>query len=78
MARRKCMSNAFKDAIEQVSALPAATQEQIGQELLAHVEKLQRLRVRLKHAAESLDRGGGHEVEMADVIKRARSRYGRA
>jgi hypothetical protein len=72
------MSNTFKDAVEQVSALPDATQEQIGRELLAHVEQLQRLRSRLEHATQSLDRGGGREVEMADVIRRARSRYGRA
>jgi hypothetical protein len=72
------MTNTLKRAIEKVTALPAETQERIGEELLSHVEKLQRLRTRLEHAAESLDRDGGHEVEMADVIGRARSGYGSA
>lgn len=71
------MTSTLKQAIAAMERLPAATQEQIGGELLAHVEKLQRLRTRLEDAAQSLDRGGGHEVKIADVIKRARSRYGR-
>jgi hypothetical protein len=72
------MTNAFKQAIEKVSELPSAAQERIGEELLLHVEKVRRLRSQIETAAQSLDRGGGRELKMTDVIKRARAQYGKA
>ena len=72
------MANAINRAIEKVATLPAETQERIGEELLSHVEKVQRLQSKLGAAAHSLDHGGGRELKMAEVIDRARAQYGEA
>ena len=72
------MTNALKQAIEEVSELPPAAQERIGEELLLHVEKLRHLRSKIQVAARSLDHGGGRELDLPDIIKRARAQYGKA
>jgi hypothetical protein len=72
------MTNALKQAIEKMATLPEAAQEQIGKELLFHVEKVRRLRLQLERAAGSLDHGGGRELKMTEVIERARAQYGQA
>jgi len=72
------MTNTFKQAIEEVSTLPAAAQDKIGEDLLLHVEKVRRLRSRLEKAAHSLNRGEGRELDLNDIVKRSRARYGKA
>ena len=72
------MTNALKQAFEKVAELPQAAQERIGEELLLHVKKVRRLRSKLESAGRSLDQRGGRELKMSDVIKRARTQYGRA
>jgi hypothetical protein len=63
---------------KKVATVPAETQERIGEELLSHVEKVQRLQSELGAAAHSLDHGGGRESKMSEVIDRARAQYGEA
>jgi hypothetical protein len=70
------MINTLKQAIEEVSTLPEAAQQKIGEDLLLHVEKVRRLRSHLETAAHSLDSGQGRELHLSDIIKRARARYG--
>ena len=72
------MTNALKQAIEKMATLPEAAQDQIGKELLLHVEKVRRLRLQLESAARSLDHGAGRELKMTEVIERARAQYGQA
>jgi hypothetical protein len=72
------MTNVLKKAIASVTALPEEAQEQIGEELLLHVAKLRRLRTTIDQGLRSLDRCGGREIDIEDVIKRARKRYGAA
>ena len=72
------MTDTFKQAIEEISTLPAAAQDKIGADLLLHVEKVRRLRSHLETAAHSLERGEGRELHLSDIIKRARARYGQA
>jgi hypothetical protein len=72
------MTNAFKQAIQGVAELLPAAQERIGEELLLHVEKLRRLRSQIQTAAQSLDHGGGRDLDITDVIERARAQYGNA
>ena len=72
------MTNALKQAIEKMATLPEAAQDQIGKELLLHVEKVRRLRLQLESAARSLDHEGGRELKMTEVIERARAQYGQA
>ncbi len=63
-------------ALAEVAGLPEAAQEQIGQELLAHVTKLRALRGDLEAGIASLDAGGGRNLDIEDVLARARKRHG--
>lgn len=69
------MTNTLKQAIQRVSELPPAAQEQIGEELLLHVENVRRLRSQLETGADSLDHNGERVLKMADVIQRARAQH---
>ena len=62
----------------EVERLPADVQERIGRELLAHLEKLRSLRADIAKGIRSLDRGAGRELDIEDVIKRARRRNAKA
>ena len=72
----KYMTKALNKAISEVKSLPEADQETIGRELLEHVEKLRSLRSELALGAMSLDAGLGKELDVDEVISRARGRYG--
>jgi hypothetical protein len=69
------MVKVFEEAVAKITALPETDQEQIGRELLEHVEKLRALRADLQAGIDSLDAGRGQERDISDVIKRARARY---
>jgi hypothetical protein len=71
------MVKVLEDAMAKVTALPDADQEQIGRELLEHVERLRALRADLQAGIDSLDAGRGKELRIGDVIKRARARHGK-
>jgi hypothetical protein len=71
------MGKTFKDAVAEVATLPEPDQEKIGRDLLAHVEKLRALRADLAAGLRSLDEGQGTEVDIEDVIRRARDRHGK-
>ena len=72
------MIKILEQAVAKVTALPETDQEQIGRELLAHVEKLRALRADLQAGIDSLDAGRGQELDIGDVIKRARARYAKS
>jgi hypothetical protein len=72
------MVKTLERAMAEVERLPAAVQERIGRELLAHVEKLRKLRADIAKGIRSLDRGAGRELDIEDVIKRARRRNAKA
>jgi len=69
------MIKVLKEALDQVTTLPEADQEQIGRELLEHVLKIRALRADLQAGIDSLDRDRGQELDMDDVIRRARARH---
>lgn len=69
------MVKTLKLTIAEVETLPDAAQERIGRELLAHIEKLRTLRADVAKGIKSLDEGAGRELDIEDVIKRARKRY---
>ncbi len=71
------MTKALKDAIAAAERLPEADQDKIGHELLTHIGKLRALRHDLASAARSLDEGRGKELDIEDVISRARQRHGK-
>jgi hypothetical protein len=68
------MTKVFKDAIDTVATLPEADQDEIGREILDHVEKIRALRVDLQAGIAFLDAGEGRIIHMSDVIARARTR----
>lgn len=67
------MTKTLEAAIAEVATLPEAAQEQIGRELLAHVEQVKRLRTDIEAGLESLDSGKGRKLDLADVLRRART-----
>jgi hypothetical protein len=67
------MTNVLQEAIAEVARLPEAAQDKIGEELLLHVDKLRRLRAKVSKGLASLDRGEGRELDIEEVLKRARA-----
>lgn len=63
------MVKTFEQAIVEVAALPDDDQEQIGRQLLSHVDKLRRLRAELDKAARSLDAGQGTTFSVEEFIR---------
>jgi hypothetical protein len=71
----RCMTKALKEALAEVERLPAADQENIGRQVLHHVEKLRALRDDIDAGISSLEAGKGSEVDMRDVVSRAHARH---
>jgi hypothetical protein len=69
------MTKALKEALAEVERLPTADQENIGRQVLHHVEKLRLLRDDIDAGVRSLDAGHGQEIDMNDVISVARHRH---
>ena len=67
------MTRLLEEAIARISALPPAAQERIGEELLSHVVKVERLRAELAEGVRSLNRGEGKPLDIQDVKRRARA-----
>ena len=72
------MVRTLERAIAEVTALPDSDQEEIGQKLLSHVEKLRGLRAGLDKGIRSLDAGRGKELDVEEFLAEARTRHGRA
>lgn len=70
------MTKVMKQAIDEVSALPETDQENIGRQLLSHVEKLRRLRVEIDRGECSLDAGRGTALDIDAFVAKARARRG--
>lgn len=71
------MVKTLEQAIAEVVNLPDADQEEIGRQLLEHVEKMRALRADLQAGVHSLDAGRGKTLDIEDVITRARLRHAR-
>jgi hypothetical protein len=63
------MVRTLERAIAEVTALPDTDQEQIGRQLLSHVEKLRSLREDLDKGLRSLDAGKGKAVNIDGFIR---------
>ena len=70
------MVKTLERALAEVASLPDADQEQIGQRLLSHVEKLRRLRAEIDKGVRSLDAGEDGELDIDDFLAKARKRRG--
>ena len=71
------MTNTLDAAVEALEQLPEADQENIGRQVLQHVEKLRLLRGAIDQGLHSLDAGGGIELDIDEVISRARAGHDR-
>lgn len=60
-------------AMAKAATLPEAAQEQIGRELLEHIESIEQLRAEIDISIQELDAGLGRELDIEDVIRRARA-----
>jgi hypothetical protein len=69
------MTKTLELAISKAAALPDAAQEQLGRELLERIEALEELRAELDIGLQELDAGLGKELDIEDVIKKARASY---
>ncbi len=64
------MIRILKEAMDQVANLSQADQEQIGRDLLSHVEKLRRLRAEIDKGLHSLNEGKGAPLDIEEFIRR--------
>ena len=70
------MVKTLEVAIAEIASLPAADQEQIGQRLLSHVEKLRQLRLEIDKGIRSLDAGEGKPLDIEAFLRAQNERYG--
>ena len=71
------MVKSLEQAIAEVANLPEADQEQIGQRLLSHVEKLRQLRVEIDKGIRSLDSGEGKPLDFEEFLRLMNELHGR-
>jgi hypothetical protein len=64
-------------AMDKAATLPAATQEQIGREVLERIDRIARLRSELEIGARQLDAGLGEPLDIEEIIATARTQHGR-
>jgi len=71
------MTRTLELALSKAAALSEPAQEQLGRELLERIDILSRLRSEVEIGLRELDAGLGTEIEIAEVVRQARSEHGR-
>jgi hypothetical protein len=66
------MVKSLELALAKAAALPEATQEQIGRELLLRIDALAELRAEIQIGFAELDRGEGVELDIEEFITQLR------
>ena len=62
-------------AFSKAAALPEAAQEKIGREVIDYIDKLNALRADIESGVRQLDAGEGRELDIDDVLRRAREAH---
>jgi hypothetical protein len=62
-------------AFSKAAALPEAAQEKIGREVINYIDKLNALRADIESSIRQLDAGEGRELDIDDVLRRARKAH---
>jgi hypothetical protein len=70
------MVKSLELAIAELSNLPDSDQEQIGRQLLSHVEKLRQLRAEIDKGMRSLDAGEGKPLDIEEFLRQKNERHG--
>ena len=65
----------LQSAISEAESLPQIAQDKLGRDLIERIERMQALRADIDLGIYSLDRGAGKQLNIEDVIKRARAQY---
>jgi hypothetical protein len=65
----------LEQAISQAVALPEADQEQIGRQLLSHIEKLRLLRRDIDEGIRSLEAGGGKPLDLEKFLTELNAKH---
>ena len=71
------MPKSLEIAIAEIANWPDADQEQIGRQLLSHIEKLRRLRGELDRGIRSLDADQGKPLDIEDFLREKNKQHGR-
>jgi hypothetical protein len=71
------MVKSLKRALDEAATLPEADQEQIGHQLLEHIEKLRQLRADIDKGLQSLDAAQGQPLDVEAFLKAQRHPQGR-
>ena len=72
------MVKMLEQALAQVAVLPEDDQEQIGRQLLSHLEKLRKLRQEIDKGIRSLDAGEGAALDVEELLERLHARHGQS
>ena len=75
MCYKRTMIKSLQSAIEKAVALPEAEQEQLAREILERIDSLSELRVEIQRGLRQLEAGEGRELDIEDVIARARREH---
>lgn len=70
------MSKTLELAIAKAAGLSEAAQEQLGREMLERIDTLGALRSEIQVGIAELEAGRGRELDIEDVIRRARAADG--
>jgi hypothetical protein len=72
------LAKTLERAIDEAANLPESVQEQIGEQLLAHIEKLQQLRWEIDQGIRSLEAGTGQPLDIEEFLAQQNAKYGRS
>jgi len=72
------MVKTLEQALAQVAVLPDHDQEQIGRQLLSHIEKLRQLREDIDKGIRSLDAGVGSALDIEEFLDQLHARHGQS
>lgn len=71
------MTKVFAEAVKKIAELSDDTQNEIGYQLMDQYAAIQELRQELAVGIRQLDKGFGRELNIEDLISRARKRHGK-
>jgi hypothetical protein len=72
------MVKSLELAIAEVANLSDSDQEEIGQRLLSHIEKLRQLRAEVDKGIGSLDAGDGRPLDIEAFLRSKNEQHGRS
>jgi hypothetical protein len=68
----------LENAVAAASTLPEADQEEIGRQLLSHIEKLRLLRQEIDKGIRSLEAGEGKPLDIDEFLAEQNAWHGRS